>query len=377
MKKTIKSALLACLILIVSALMFTACSDKNNTHTHTWSEWITIKEAECETSGLLQRYCIECNYTESKPINAFGHTEIIDKAVEPTATENGLTEGKRCLVCGVILVKQEIMPALGYSGLAYEVNADGKTCTITGIGACTDKDIHIVNYIDGYKVTAIGNRAFYACDNLVNVTIENNVTSIGEFAFSDCTGLTSITIPDSITYIGWLAFRGCTGLTNITVSNENKVYQSIGNCLIQKSTKNLIVGCQNSVIPTDGSVTAIYSYAFYNCTGLTSITISQHITFISDAAFYGCTGLTSITIPNSIKRINNGTFYGCTGLTNISIPNSVTLIAFDAFNGCTNLANITFDGTVEKWNAIGKPNSWDYNTGNYTIYCTDGTISKQ
>ena len=81
MKKTIKIALLVCLISLVSILMFTACNSKDNpapeeTSQHIWSEWIVIKEAKCEEKGLLHRYCTECYYTESKPIDALGHTEV-------------------------------------------------------------------------------------------------------------------------------------------------------------------------------------------------------------------------------------------------------------------------------------------------------------
>ena len=45
-------------------------------------------------------------------------------------------------------------------GLAYKVNEDKETCTITGLGKCTDTDIVIGSYLDGYKVTAIGEIAF-------------------------------------------------------------------------------------------------------------------------------------------------------------------------------------------------------------------------
>ena len=58
-------------------------------------------------------------------------------------------------------------------------------------------------------------------------------------------------------------------------------------------------------------VTSIGNYAFWYCSGLTSITIPNSVTSIGDEAFSDCSYLTSITIPNSVTSIGNGAFYEC------------------------------------------------------------------
>ena len=87
-------------------------------------------------------------------------------------------------------------------------------------------------------------------------------------------------------------------------------------------------------------VTSIGTSAFYNCTGLTSLTIPNSVTTIGNYAFEYCTGLTSVTIPNSVTTIGNGAFEYCTSLTSVTIPNSVTSIGGSAFSGCSGLTSV-------------------------------------
>ena len=71
------------------------------------------------------------------------------------------------------------------------------------------------------------------------------------------------------------------------------------------------------------------------------MTIPDGVTSIGTYAFYGCTGLTSMTIPNSVTSIGNGAFRGCTGLTSLYIPPSVQTID-SSFRECSNLAIFDF-----------------------------------
>ena len=194
-----------------------------------------------------------------------------------------------------------------------------------------------MNTIIPNNVTSIGEMAFLDCSGLTSVIIPNRVTTIGERAFEGCRGLTSITIPMSVTSIADYAFEGCSSLTSIMVESDNQIYDSRNNCnaIIETSSNNLIAGCMNTIIPN--SVTSIDKYAFYGCSGLTSVAIPNSVTSIGHFAFDGCRGLTSITIPNSVTSIGNSTFLFCSGLTSVTIPNSVTSIGKYAFGFCSGI----------------------------------------
>ena len=93
-------------------------------------------------------------------------------------------------------------------------------------------------------------------------------------------------------------------------------------------------------------LTSIGEFAFYCCSGLTSITIPESVTEIDYCAFHSCIGLTSITIPNNVTSID-AAFNGCNGLTSIFIPKNVTSID-GSFDACSGLESIV----VEEGNTV-------------------------
>ena len=175
-----------------------------------------------------------------------------------------------------------------------------------------------------------------------------SVTCIGWMAFSDCSSLTSVTIPNSVTIIRDNAFVSCSGLTSFSVASDNSNYSSKEGVLFNKQQTTLIQYPARKqgeyIIPN--SVTSIVDYAFYGCSGLTSLTIPNSITSIVDYAFEGCSSLTSVTIPNSVTSIEESVFSNCSSLTSVEIPNSVTSIGLYAFSGCSSLTSITIPNNV-------------------------------
>ena len=88
--------------------------------------------------------------------------------------------------------------------------------------------------------------------------------------------------------------------------------------------------------------TSIGSYAFYKCSGLTSVSF-PNATSIGDYAFQSCSGLTSVSFP-TVTSIGGSAFQDCSGLTTIYVGTNTstvcTLSNTSAFNNCTNLTNI-------------------------------------
>ncbi|MCM1043541.1 MAG: leucine-rich repeat domain-containing protein [Corallococcus sp.] len=201
----------------------------------------------------------------------------------------------------------------------------------------------------------IGDYAFALCSNITSITLGDNVTSIGTSAFWNCTALTKLTLGDNVADIGASAFAGCNSLQYTTVNNTSYGY----NVMYLESKSN----------PTFVAVKA-------TDTNITDCKISSDTKIIYGFAFNGCKNLTNIEIPEGVTMIKSGAFQYCSGLTSITIPQSVTILGDFVFSNCGKLTTINFNGTQPQWKAIIKGDKWNIGTGNYTVKCSDGTLSK-
>jgi hypothetical protein len=238
----------------------------------------------------------------------------------------------------------------------FTVDSNNECFATDSAGALYNKDFTLLvacpagkTYFDiPESVISIGDYAFYGCTGLTLVTIPDSVTTIGDDAFYGCTGLTLVTIPDSVTTIGDRAFALCRSLQEFTVDSNNKCFATDSAGALYNKNFTLLVACPagKTYFDIPESVIVIGSYAFYGCTGLTSVTIPGSVTAIGNGAFCHCEGLTTVTIPDSVTAISNSAFSSCKGLTSVIFGNSVAWIGDGAFSGCTGLTSVTIPNSV-------------------------------
>lgn len=158
------------------------------------------------------------------------------------------------------------------------------------------------------------------------------LTAIDEKAFSGCVNLLTITIPANVTSIGNEAFRNCDLSVGIHFSGAE----------IKEIGEWAFSGCKFDVFDVPSSVTAIGKGAFQGCKKLWGFKkgLPEGLTDIEDYTFADCVELAGLLIPEGVRKIGRSAFAN-TAHQGIRLPEKLEIIRDYAFSNCARLIIIS------------------------------------
>lgn len=178
-------------------------------------------------------------------------------------------------------------------------------------------------------VTIIGRMAFNSMNEITSVSIPNSVVAIGEKAFASFWKITAFSIPESVTYLEPGFIWACEKLVTLEVDENNPVYYSESNAIIERETKKLIQGTKTTVIPED--IIVIGERAFLAVENQGQLVIPQSVISIEDEAFKYATFTGTLTLPENLQHIGKYAFYTTYFTGNLYVPDGVFSIGDHAF----------------------------------------------
>ena len=209
---------------------------------------------------------------------------------------------------------------------------------------------------------------------LTNIEIPLSVTAIPECAFMGCSNLTSLTLHEGVTSIGDFAFYGCSSLYKIiNNSSLSLTSESFNHGYVTSYAKETINANELTTVDDFQFLTSNDNHFLVNYIGSDTIIVlpdnyNEEEYSIGNWAFYGCSDIKSITISEGITSIRDGAFSGCASLNTITIPQSVTSIGNYAFDNCTSLKEITLEDGSEILSLGYNYSSDYYSTGQGMFY---------
>lgn len=137
------------------------------------------------------------------------------------------------------------------------------------------------------KIRSLGNNAFESCKNITELNVvSKDITVLPLKSFASCYRLQKVTLSSSVANLEESCFNGCIGLSNITLDNVKYVGVS----------------------------------AFESCTTLVSINMPK-VEFIKDYAFFKCNRLSTVTVGDKVKQIFMYTFRECFSMSTMYLGN--------------------------------------------------------
>lgn len=192
-----------------------------------------------------------------------------------------------------------------------------------------------INYVPNDKYKDIGHTKIYTylsslfeIDGVKYVPIKPSDRTCDAIDCIYSKEFNTVTIPSDVTY------------KDITFKVKNIMpYIAYNDTMIESASINI--------------ETKIPDKAFYGCTNLKDITLSDSISEIGELSFSGCHALKNINIPQNVKTIKGFAFQDCDSLQKIVIPQNVKTVERGVFYSCDNLKKVIIEDSDGEVNFYG------------------------
>lgn len=200
--------------------------------------------------------------------------------------------------------------------------------------------------------TSINAYAFYENKKITSITLGANITAIGEQAFYDCNNLVEVINKSGLNIVAGSSDNGYVAYNAQKVLNsegEKGDVFNVGDYSFYKQGGEYILYRYNGSdkeLTLPGLIDGGHSYQIgrgvFSHKDVVSVIMPESVIAIDDKAFSGCSNLTSVVIGENVTSIGEFAFYYCSRLTSIIIPEKVAAIGGYAFNDCSKLTSVEF-----------------------------------
>ena len=201
---------------------------------------------------------------------------------------------------------------------------------------------------DGGAALSLGTHVFCACSELVGVVFKDNVTAVTQSMFENCGALESVVLPPGLKSIGGSAFVSCLRLRKVTPFLP-ATCTSIGS---QAFYNDYRLAGELSIAVGNTNACSFGAHCFYNCDGITKLTVGEGVKSFPGNFMQYSGGLTEIVWHDGVTTLGGNAFDGCTALTTVTpslTPSALTTVSSWAFYNCPLLEgeiSLGFNGPV-------------------------------
>ena len=298
--------------------------------------------------------CIDGSWIKIMNINFLPNTGTITFGSRPDSANEG-DIAIRDYAIDVYMNGEWVMINTNYSLVGYFFDYDMRNYVSSSLRNLIISGVEDISYVYSYSFEdtniqhielpentyILGDKAF-SHSRVTNFVIPDTVLTIGNQAFEYCTGV-KVNAPLNVRYIGEEAFQYCLGVTFVELNN----------------------------------ISYIGEYAFSGCANLKYVAINGDNTEIDSFAFYECSTLATVSLTD-VKAINDFAFVSCVTLSTVIIDNNsglLTTVGDDIFQYCYSINTFVYSGTYASWGTdfYSRLRNSDKNRINgLIVHCSDG-----